>query len=164
MYTRKDNQCCFIDIQNHITHLFYAEFMSTSNDGVIISRKSNKVMTYAQISVNSCYWKEHRYLTDKAPSLVKAMVSHHWLVAFFDHGPLARYVNLRVAHAQGMTGTFSPSPGVTDPDMHHGTFVTHVPWRMSGSLILWIDGIDVFAQCIMFPLISNIKYMYLYIY
>ena len=44
------------------------------------------------------------------------------------------------AHAPGMPGTFSPSPQVSDPDMHHGTCVTHVPWCMSGSLtsgFLW---------------------------
>ena len=37
-------------------------------------------------------------------------------------------------------GTFSPPPWVSDPDMHHGTCVTHVPWCMPGSLtsgLLW---------------------------
>ena len=44
------------------------------------------------------------------------------------------------AHARGMPGTFSPSPQVSDFDMHHGTCVTHVPWCMAGSLtsgFLW---------------------------
>ena len=44
------------------------------------------------------------------------------------------------AHAPGMPGTFSPSPQESDPDMHHGTCVTHVPWCMPGSLyssFLW---------------------------
>ena len=41
------------------------------------------------------------------------------------HGPLASYVKLWVAHAPGMPGTFSPQPRVSDPDMHHGTCVTH---------------------------------------
>ena len=53
------------------------------------------------------------------------------------HGPLARYVKLLVAH---MPGTFSPTTWVSDPDMHHGTCVTHVTWCMPGSLtngILW---------------------------
>ena len=55
------------------------------------------------------------------------------------HGPLTRYINLRVAHAPGMPGTFSTPPtnkplAVSDPGMHHGTCVTHVPWCMSGSL------------------------------
>ena len=39
-----------------------------------------------------------------------------------------------------MSGTFSPPPWVSDPDMHHRTCVTHVPWCMTGSLIsgfLW---------------------------
>ena len=38
-----------------------------------------------------------------------------------------------------MPGTFSPPPAskeplVSDPGMHHGTCVTHMPWCMSGSL------------------------------
>ena len=44
------------------------------------------------------------------------------------------------AHAPGMPGTFSPSPHVSDPDMHHDTCVTHVPWCMPESLtsgFLW---------------------------
>ena len=42
------------------------------------------------------------------------------------HGPLVRYVKLRERF---------PPPRVSDPDMHHGTYVTHVPWCMPGSLI-----------------------------
>ena len=56
------------------------------------------------------------------------------------HGPLTRYAKLRVAHASGMSATFSPPPCVSDPDMHDGTYVTHVPWCMPGSLtsgFLW---------------------------
>ena len=56
------------------------------------------------------------------------------------HGPLTRCVKLRVAHAPGMPGTFSPPPRIGGTDMHHGTCVTHVPWCMPGSLIrgfLW---------------------------
>ena len=48
--------------------------------------------------------------------------------------------NWVVAHAPGMPGTFSPPTRVSDPNMHHGTCATHVPWCMPGSLIsgfLW---------------------------
>ena len=51
------------------------------------------------------------------------------------HGPLLRYVKLCVVHAPGM-----PPPRLSNPDMHHGTCVTHVPWCMLGSLtsgFLW---------------------------
>ena len=44
------------------------------------------------------------------------------------------------AHAPGMPGTFSQTPRLSDPDTHHGTCVTHVPWCMPGSLtsgFLW---------------------------
>ena len=44
------------------------------------------------------------------------------------HGPLTRYVKLRVAYAPGMPGTFSPALRASDPDMHHGMCVKHVPW------------------------------------
>ena len=54
------------------------------------------------------------------------------------HGPLSRYVKLRVVHAPGMPGTFSPLPTlkalVSAPGMHHGTCVTHVSLCMSRSL------------------------------
>ena len=54
--------------------------------------------------------------------------------------PLARCAKLRVAHAPGMPGTFLRHRGLADPDMRHGTCVTHVPWCMPGSLtsgFLW---------------------------
>ena len=57
-----------------------------------------------------------------------------WLQHITDilsHGPLTRKAKLRVAHAPG---TFSPPPPVSDPDMYHGTCVTHVPRCMPGSL------------------------------
>ena len=40
----------------------------------------------------------------------------------------------RVTHAPGMPGTFSPPPRVSDSDMHHNTWVTHVSWCRQGSL------------------------------
>ena len=50
------------------------------------------------------------------------------------NGPLTRYAKLRITYAPGIPATFSPPPRGSDPDMHHGTCVTHVPWCMSGSL------------------------------
>ena len=54
------------------------------------------------------------------------------------HGPLTRYVKLRVVHAPGIPGTFSPPPTskepVSYPGMHHVTCVTHVGWGISWSL------------------------------
>ena len=50
-----------------------------------------------------------------------------------DHGPLTRIVGCAWARNAGTPPTFSPPPLVSDPSMHHGTCVTHVPWCMSGS-------------------------------
>ena len=72
-------------------------------------------------------------------------------------GPLARYVNLRVAHAPGMPGTFSPPPLISDPDMHHSTCATHVPWCMPGSLTsgflwsLWLGKRSRHSRCMRNP-------------
>ena len=38
-------------------------------------------------------------------------------------------MKLRVAHAPGMPGTFSPPQRVSGPDKHHGTCVTHGCWH-----------------------------------
>ena len=64
-------------------------------------------------------------------------VKSTWLVTY---GPLAKYVKLWVAHAPGMPGTFYPLPRVSDPDMHYGTCMTHVPWCMPGSLTSGVCG------------------------
>ena len=59
------------------------------------------------------------------------------LYIYLADGPLVRYVELRVAHAPEMPGTFSPPPiskETASPGMHHDTGVTHVLWCMSGSL------------------------------
>ena len=52
---------------------------------------------------------------------------------------IARYVKTRVAHAPEMPRT-SPLPlRGSDPGMHRGTCVTHVPWYMPGSLTSGFD-------------------------
>ena len=66
--------------------------------------------------------------------LINTSATWHLLPWSRFYGPLARYVKLWVAHAAGMPGTFSPPPRVSDPDMQHGTCVTHVSWCMPGSL------------------------------
>ena len=56
------------------------------------------------------------------------------------HGPLTRYAKLRVVHEPRMPGErffrhrLRRKPLVSDPGMHHGTCVTHMPWCISGSL------------------------------
>ena len=66
----------------------------------------------------------------------KLRPSNHPLlhVKAFGHGPLIRYVKLRVVRAPGMLGKFSPPPRVSDPVKHNGKCVTHVPWWMPWSL------------------------------
>ena len=51
------------------------------------------------------------------------------------HGSLTRYVKLRVAHAPGMPGTFSPPLWTRDPDMHHGTCVAAI-WQEDHRLLV----------------------------
>ena len=82
------------------------------------------------------------YIVDTMLNSLRAENIHRWRIYALmintyhtiasGNSPLARYVKVRVAHAPGLPGTFSPR--VRDPDIHHGTCVTHVPWCMSGSL------------------------------
>ena len=82
-----------------------------------------------------------RGVTSHCPSWMSACLTvRHSSVAIHVYEPLTKYSKLRFAHAPGMPGTFSPPPGVADPDTYHGTSVTHVPWCMPGSLtssFLW---------------------------
>ena len=69
---------------------------------------------------------------NKSYMIVKSL---GWLSASLTlNGLLTRYAKLRAAHAPGMPGAFIPPPRVSDPNMHHSTCVTHVPWCMLGSL------------------------------
>ena len=58
-------------------------------------------------------------------------------IARKDHqGPLARYVKIEGCACAGDAENGFPPPLVRDPDMHHGTCVTHVPRCMPGSLTI----------------------------
>ena len=88
---------------------------------------------------SSNIWLVHSF-TLLSRSLVIYRICHCYPQRIHCLFALARYVKLRVAHAPGMPGTFSPPLRVSDPDMHHGTCVTHVPWCMPESLsssFLW---------------------------
>ena len=54
------------------------------------------------------------------------------------HGPLTRYVKLRIAHAPGMPGTFPPPQTSKETaslrSRHASRHVRHVPWCILGSL------------------------------
>ena len=65
-----------------------------------------------------------------------AVSTRIWLATM----PMARCDKLRVVHTPGIPGMFSPPPRVSDPDMHHGMCVMHVPWCMPGSLTIGYVG------------------------
>ena len=100
------------------------------------------------IGINTCS-KKSSFQQDDRETLVFGLVinSFQWSgsdgslqLEMLYYGPFACYKKLRVVHAPGMLGTFSPPPRVSDPDMHHGTCVTHVPWYTAGSItsgLLW---------------------------
>ena len=95
--------------------------------------------TYAHVYIHMSYITT---LIDKACiiiysfvlSIISKYTSSKLLMIFFDTWASCQIRKIAGAHAPGMPGTFSPSPQVSDPDMHHGTCVTHVPWCMPGSL------------------------------
>ena len=88
---------------------------------------------------------------------LRTRLQHPTTRYYLTHGPLTRYVQLRVAHAPGMSGTFPPSPRVSDPDIHHGTCVTHVQWCMLGLLTSgflwnrWLGKRSRYFRCMRYP-------------
>ena len=56
------------------------------------------------------------------------------------YGLLARYPKLRVRMRREWQECLSPSPQVSDPDMHHGTSVTYVPIRHMRNLQFYVSG------------------------
>ena len=79
-------------------------------------------------------------LIPTAKHLLTTPVYYRYILLTIINGPLTRYAKLRVVHAPGIPGMSSSPQQVRDPDMHHGTCATHVPWCMPGSLtsdFLW---------------------------
>ena len=68
---------------------------------------------------------------------ISKKVSAHWgpmMPVYVSQWASCQIREIAGAHAPGIPGTFSPPPRVSNPDMHHGTCVTHVPWCKPGSL------------------------------
>ena len=81
-------------------------------------------------------WNNHNHMNYEILLIHASAWKAGWAELMYQstHGPLTRYAKLPVAHAPGMPGTFSPTPRVSDPDMHRGTCMTLVPWCMPGWL------------------------------
>ena len=120
-------------LQTYINKLVTRFWNDTLASGIFKSFLSKKVHGMYTIAASAQQRNRGRELIEDD------FVMHHdmWLAggsrapAIRRHGPLTRYVKLQVAH---VPGTFSPPPQVSDPDMHHGTCVTHVPWCLLGSI------------------------------
>ena len=93
------------------------------------------------------------FMCEKNGHNFRAGVCVYWLLLFAEkltsaishqclHGPLTRYVKLRIAHAPGMSGTFSPPPtsketASCDSGMHYGTCVTRVVMHVGIATPRW---------------------------
>ena len=94
----------------------------------------------SQINIFDCDWNFIEIYSYESSWQKVIPGSGNSVVLSKRQGPFARYVKLRVAHASWMPETFSPPPRISDPDVHHDTCVTYVPWCMPGSLtsgFLW---------------------------
>ena len=82
----------------------------------------------------------HKARLDRSPLFFFLVGGRGTQFQYKSLGPLTRYPKFRVTRVPRMPGTFSPPLRDSNPDMHHGTCVTHVPWCMPGSLtsgFLW---------------------------
>ena len=101
------------------------------------SNAENEIRVWVDLTVTSVMWLRTCIATITSncksaslsvvcvPSRLQWCVTQNAGVIDQDrHGPLTRYITLRVAHAPGMPGTFSPPPRISDPNMHYGTYAT----------------------------------------
>ena len=109
--------------QRHATkwwHLSIIDKISSS----LISIISVRIMLYSESAGATSIF----YLMSKIMS--------HLIILYIYMSEWASYQirKIEVTHAPGMPGRFSQPPRVNDPDIHHDTCLTQVPWCMPGSL------------------------------
>ena len=112
-------------MQSHFSHAYYTPWLSHRTQSSKINTTVTLLEAQEPAAEVSVMWVLRVSTTEPRKTIRSNIRSH---------APLARYVILRVTHAPGMPGTWSLTPRVSDPDIHHGTCVTHVPWCMPGSL------------------------------
>ena len=111
----------------HFTVFYFCAWVTISLNCVVISLSETGLRCH--YSDNACHLTPVIYITAKYDITA---ASHQW----------ASYQIRKIAGCAcaGNAGNVFPrrrfqrKPIVSDPGMHHGTCVTHVPWCMSGSL------------------------------
>ena len=93
--------------------------MTKSSQQFVLNGRIDKTFSLIQAIV----WRQ----TGKRPS-AESMMTQLTDAYMCHHGPLTKYVKLRIAHAPGMPRTFSRpwfqrKPLISDPGMHPGTCV-----------------------------------------
>ena len=82
----------------------------------------------------------HVFVTGNIHCRKRMYTSTQWVHAEFGEWASCQLRKITGCACAGNAGNVSPPPRVSDPDMHHGTCATHVPWCMPGSLtdvLLW---------------------------
>ena len=100
---------------------------------VAISGCANSIIAYAKHRCTGGWLKLWSEGTWTSSYHLDAMITETY---HSHHGSRASCQIRKFAgsHAPGMSETFSTPSRVSDPDMHHGTCVIHVPWCMPESL------------------------------
>ena len=104
-----------IDWQNYWDYLPSNKWIPGGPNSTVFGERKRQMFKKTRL----CYGLQN--VSQKAAESSKGTAEEH-----LGHGPLSGYVELWVALAQGMPGTFPLPSRVSDLDMHHGTCVTHV--------------------------------------
>ena len=120
--------------------------MACQKDRLHYARLEGRVRMHIKLSLSSLCrptWTQCIYIIDIkcSPGLFYGVLAEVYHL-FEPVTPWASYQIRKIAGCAcaGNAGNVSPrrrfqrKPLVSDPAMHHGTCVTHVPWCMSGSL------------------------------
>ena len=100
---------------------------------------SKSALVQRMLSCRQC----HKLLPEPMTTIFQGLQGPQWVNTICQKSGIFRsWASCQIRKIAGAhaPGTFSPSLQACDPDMHHGTCVTHVPWCMPGSLtsgFLW---------------------------
>ena len=101
---------------------------------------------WEQVTARVCYTKWYQCHLNvsivRCGLLLNKYMIQHYVVTHISHVAWASYQISKLADCAcaGNVGNVFPhrqlqrKPLVSDPGMHHGTYLTHVPWCISGSL------------------------------
>ena len=97
--------------------------LTKSPDGVSMTTQSDHCPVFWHQASDTHHWRGQKCILPLGTNVAMGLLPDTWNCGF-----------ICAKNAGNVHPTPPPPPRVSNPDMHHGTRVTHVPWCMLGLL------------------------------